>query len=111
MENSRGHKMIETMLSKPNKKPDFAAELKSLLSNSVLTRAKAFVPEFIATTDKILSDPNNHRMDIVIRDQANIFNETELEFETEQVPGTINMVSYSTDNLLGYRSWHLRCTW
>jgi hypothetical protein len=60
--------MIETMLSKPKQKPDFAGGLKGLLSNSVLNKVKAFMPEFISTTDRILSDPNHFKMDIVIRD-------------------------------------------
>jgi len=63
--------MIETLLSKPSKKPDFKSELQALLaSSSILTKAKAFMPEFVASTDRILSDPtNSFKMDITIQDQ------------------------------------------
>ena len=63
--------MIESMLSKPAKKPDFKNELQALLAQSnILMKAKAFMPEFVATTDKILSDPTNaKKMDILIFEQ------------------------------------------
>lgn len=74
--------MIESLLNKPSgKKPDFKSELQSLLaSSSILMKAKAFMPEFVASTDKILSDPNhNFKMDITIQDErdgsANILND------------------------------------
>ena len=66
--------MIESLLSKPSKKPDFKSELQALLAqSSVLTKAKAFMPEFVASTDKIISDPTNaYKMDIIIADQESI---------------------------------------
>ena len=65
---ARGHQMIESLLAKPSQKPDFKNGLQSLLSqSSVLTKAKAFMPEFVATTDKIINDPNFSKgMDIQI---------------------------------------------
>lgn len=62
--------MIESMLSKPSKKPDFKTELQALLaSSSILTKARAFMPEFVASTEKILSDPSGaYKMDIIIQD-------------------------------------------
>lgn len=67
---SRGQKMIESLLSKPSKKPDFKSELQTLLASSnILTKAKAFMPEFVASTDKILSDPTHaFKMDIAIEE-------------------------------------------
>jgi hypothetical protein len=63
--------MIESLLSKPSKKPDFKSELQALLATSnILTKAKAFMPEFVASTDRILSDPNHtFKMDITIQDE------------------------------------------
>jgi len=74
--------MIEALLNKPSTKPDFGS-VGSMLSSSVLTRAKSFMPEFITTTDRILSDPNNHRMDINIKDQSIPFDQP----EEVQLPG------------------------
>ena len=50
-EPSRGHQLVETLLAKPSKKPDFA----SVEPSSILKQAQAFLPEFIQSTDKILS--------------------------------------------------------
>jgi len=60
--------MIESLLSKPSKKPDFKNGLQALLTqSSVLTKAKAFLPEFVASTDRIISDPTSaKKMDIKI---------------------------------------------
>lgn len=60
--------MIESLLAKPSQKPDFKTGLQTLLSqSSVLMKAKAFMPEFISTTDRMLNDPNAYKhMDIQI---------------------------------------------
>jgi hypothetical protein len=60
--------MIESLLAKPTLKPDFKSGLQALLgSSSVLMKAKAFMPEFISTTDRMLNDPNASKyMDIQI---------------------------------------------
>ena len=50
----RGHQIIEALLAKPSKKPDFAG-LPDM--PDVLKRAQAFLPEFIQSTDRILSNP------------------------------------------------------
>lgn len=73
VEQSRGHQMIESLLMKPSKKPDFKAGISQLLqqSNSTLTKVKAFMPEFVATTDRLINDPNYNasaRMDITIKE-------------------------------------------
>ena len=63
--------MIESLLAKPSQKPDFKNGLQSLLSqSSALMKAQAFLPEFVATTDRILNDPNStKRMDIQISER------------------------------------------
>jgi hypothetical protein len=60
--------MIESLLAKPSQKPDFKSGLQALLSqSSVLMKAKAFMPEFISTTDLMRNDPNSSKyMDIQI---------------------------------------------
>lgn len=63
--------MIESLLLKPAKKPDFKNGLSQLLAqgNSTLTKVKAFMPEFVATTDRLLNDPQfnaSSKMDISI---------------------------------------------
>jgi hypothetical protein len=60
--------MIESLLAKPTLKPDFKSGLQNLLSqSSVLMKAKAFMPEFISTTDRMLNEPNSSKhMDIQI---------------------------------------------
>ena len=64
----RSHQVIESLLAKPSKKPDFASGVQSLLAQgNALSKAKAFMPSFIAETDRILSDPSfNKQMDIKI---------------------------------------------
>ena len=50
--------MIESLLVKPSQKPDFKNGLQALLSQSnVLMKAKAFMPEFVSSTDRMLNDP------------------------------------------------------
>lgn len=68
---ARGHQMIESLLVKPSQKPDFKSGLQTLLtSGSALTKAKAFMPEFVSSTDRILNDPTQHNhMDILISGQ------------------------------------------
>jgi hypothetical protein len=52
--------MIESLLAKPSQKPDFRNGLQSLLStSSALTKVKAFMPQFVATTDRLLNDPTH----------------------------------------------------
>lgn len=88
--------MIESLLAKPSSKPNFAMVAQS----DVLKKVQAFLPAFISSTDRILSDPqamSSHMMDIKIRDQS----EKEPE-EDDQIPHpgasglTINMVSHFT---------------
>lgn len=51
--------MIESLLAKPSQKPDFKGGLQALLTNgSTLMRVKAFMPEFVSNTDRIMNDPN-----------------------------------------------------
>lgn len=79
---SRGHQVIESLLSKPSGgKPDFAGGVQSLLSqSSALSKAKAFMPGFALSTDKIISDPAHAKMDITIAEAD--------EAPTEQEPAT-----------------------
>ena len=74
--------MIESLLAKPSKKPQF----KDLAGTSdVLKRAKAFMPEFIHSTDKILSCPSDQfSMDIQIND-IGAADPTKFEQEAEEV--------------------------
>lgn len=62
--------MIESLLAKPSTKPDFKQGVQGLLAgSSILNKARAFMPEFVAETDRILSDPASFpskQMDIVI---------------------------------------------
>ena len=53
MEEQRSHKIVEALLSKPSAKPNFGA----LPQSSILMQARTFLPDFIQSTDKILSDP------------------------------------------------------
>lgn len=52
--NKRGHQIVESLLAKPSKKPNFAA----VMQPDILKRAQAFLPAFIQSTDKILSNPD-----------------------------------------------------
>jgi hypothetical protein len=45
--------MIESLLAKPSKKPDFTMVPQS----DILKRVQTFLPAFISNTDRILSDP------------------------------------------------------
>eukprot|EP00347_Sterkiella_histriomuscorum_P007590 403348336 len=59
----RKTQIIENLLAKPVKKPDFAA----FKGSDVLKRAQQFMPMFISTTDRLLSDPEllkQNQMDI-----------------------------------------------
>ena len=61
--------MIESLLAKPSKKPDFS----SFKGSDVLKRAQQFIPMFISTTDRLLSDPEllkQHKMDIQVVDNT-----------------------------------------
>jgi len=63
----RGHQIVESLLAKPSKKPDFG----SLAPPEILKRAQAFLPFFIQSTDKILSNPEllkSSQMDVKIRE-------------------------------------------
>jgi hypothetical protein len=63
----RKHQIIESLLAKPSKKPDFGAFKQS----DVLKKAQMFMPKFIQTTDRLLSDPEllkTHQMDIKVVD-------------------------------------------
>lgn len=63
--------MIESLLAKPSQKPDFKNGLQTLLmQGNALTKVKAFMPEFVATTDRIVKDPTSKKMDILITSQA-----------------------------------------
>jgi hypothetical protein len=54
--------MVEAMLLKPSKKPDFKNQISGLLGQgSALNKAKAFMPGFISHTDKLLSCPEYAR--------------------------------------------------
>ncbi len=57
------------MLAKPSKKPDFS----SFKTSEVLKKAQQFMPMFISTTDRLLSDPEllkSHQMDIQVVDNT-----------------------------------------
>ena len=54
---SRGHQIVESLLAKPSKKPDFASVMLAGNQPDVLRRAQAFLPAFIQNTDKILNSP------------------------------------------------------
>ena len=65
----RKHQIIESLLSKPSKKPDFA----SFKQSDILKRAQEFMPKFIQTTDRLLSDPEllrQNQMDIQVIQQG-----------------------------------------
>jgi hypothetical protein len=91
--------MIESLLAKPSQKPDFKNGLQSLLSSSsALTKAKAFMPQFVATTDRLLNDPSHAKqMDIEIIEQQQHSNLMEdAQFEQPNLntrPGQISMVT------------------
>lgn len=95
----RGHQMIESLLAKPSQKPDFRNGLQSLLSrSSALTKVKAFMPQFVATTDRLLNDPSHAKqMDIEIIEQQQHSNLIEdAQFEQPNLntrPGQISMVT------------------
>jgi hypothetical protein len=62
--------MIESLLAKPSQKPDFKNGLQTLLmQGNALTKVKAFLPEFIHSTDRIVKDPTAMKMDILITSQ------------------------------------------
>lgn len=67
----RKHQIIESLLAKPSKKPDFA----SFKGSDVLKRAQEFMPMFIQTTDRLLADPDllkASQMDIKVIDQDTV---------------------------------------
>lgn len=71
MEEKRSHQIVQALLSKPSNKPNFA----SLPQSSILKKAQTFLPEFIQSTDKILSDPNlcmEKQMDVKIAEQEDV---------------------------------------
>lgn len=45
--------MIEGLLAKPSTKPNFS--MASIQGNSALDRVRSFLPEFITSTDRLLS--------------------------------------------------------
>ena len=56
------------MLAKPSKKPDFS----SFKQSDILKRAQEFMPKFIHTTDRLLSDPEllkQSQMDIQVQEE------------------------------------------
>lgn len=64
----RKHQIIESLLAKPTKKPDFSA----FKGSDILKKAQQFMPRFIQTTDRLLSDPEllkQHQMDIKVVDK------------------------------------------
>ena len=84
--------MIESLLAKPSAKPNFAM----LPQSDVLKKVQAFLPAFISSTDRILSDPaacQTHQMDIKIRDQT-ASDEPELKWQPGLQGLTIDMVSH-----------------
>lgn len=94
----RGHQMIESLLAKPSQKPDFRNGLQSLLStSSALTKVKAFMPQFVATTDRLLNDPTHAKqMDIEIIEQQQHNPMEDAHFEQANLstrPGQISMVT------------------
>ena len=85
-EQSRGHQIVESLLAKPSKKPDFASVMLTQNQPDVLRRAQAFLPAFIHNTDKILSNPELMRanqMDIKIS-RSEDFNPATQEKEFQQ---------------------------
>ena len=71
MEEKRSHKIVEALLSKPSTKPNFGA----LPQSSVLKQARCFLPDFIQSTDKILSDPalcKEKQMNVKIAEQQDV---------------------------------------
>ena len=69
MVENRGHKIVEGLLAKPSKKPNFG----QMPQSDVLKKAQAFLPKFIQNTDKILSDPTlckEKQMDVRISDSS-----------------------------------------
>jgi len=80
---TRGHQIVESLLAKPMKKPDFS----SFAPPEILKRAQAFLPEFIMNTDKILSNPDllkTSQMDVRIN-QAEDFNPATQEKQFQEV--------------------------
>jgi hypothetical protein len=59
--------VVESLLAKPSKKPDFS----DFTSSSVLKNVRSFLPEFITSTDKLLSSGIG-KMDIDIMDLQDI---------------------------------------
>ena len=57
--------VVETLLQKPSKKPNFS----QIGESDILKKAQAFLPQFIHHTDKLLNDPEalkQSQMDIKI---------------------------------------------
>ena len=80
---SRGHQIVESLLAKPSQKPDFASVMMQGGQPDILKRAQAFLPAFISSTDKILSNPEalkQSQMDVKIT-QAEEFNPATQEEE------------------------------
>lgn len=99
----RKHQIIESLLLKPTKKPDFSA----FKGSEILKKAQQFIPVFIQTTDRLLSDPEllkTHQMDIKVVDKNAAIEATEeskheedhemSQQEEETENRLIQMVSY-----------------
>jgi hypothetical protein len=105
----RKHQIIESLLAKPSKKPDFSA----FKGSDILKRAQQFMPKFVQTTDRLLSDPEllkTHQMDIKVIDK-DAQKDEEMVIDEEQKQGDaklINMV-YLKDNYC-YRTSEWACT-
>ena len=99
--------MIESLLAKPSKKPNFGIVPQS----DILKKVQAFLPAFISNTDRILSDPaahQSHQMDIKIKEK--IDEEDDFKPQPESSGLTINMVSHSyLTNVVGDRCRRVRC--
>jgi len=83
---NRGHQIVESLLAKPSKKPDFASVMLAHNQPDILKRAQAFLPEFIQNTDKILSNPEMlkaSQMDVKIK-RSEDFNPATQEQEFRQ---------------------------
>ncbi|CDW83482.1 UNKNOWN [Stylonychia lemnae] len=87
--------IIQGLLNKPSKKPDF----KNFRESDILKRAQQFIPMFIQTTDRLLSDPEllkQKQMDIQLEENGDLQMEMrrlngEYDQDAQQDPNTINM--------------------
>ena len=87
---TRAVQVVEGLLAKPSKKPDFT----SFTSSSVLQNVRTFLPEFITSTDKLLSTGAG-QMDIDIMDlqELNPSLEKFSEKPSADTAGMVSMVS------------------